>query len=406
MKFLEMKAWSLQAAKLALLALFTLGAEAAALQVEALSLPYASPWQRATPQQENEDDALLLAADSSLRLALPRRTRLLKIDADTYYAKLRASWQKLYGDSAKISWFAVGGVDGKQKWLLCRRPSRDETVSVFHLSTVFAGRAYSVLLFAPRAAAALPQVALALLAEIRFAGEATPLLAGPDWVKTREIYPQANADVLEALVQDDVVRLGDDGLVTGYGLDFAASSLAWFIEGYQWKTIAKRVMRVDWKQGGHLAVRADTESTVWPVQLTLTEDEADVRASLRVILLCAPAHRISAVLEQLQLGARQPLQRLLLEPAAGCPAVLPERATPSLLAGVSGKTVQADLVLSLPPRLDAAALAALQQAGLSRIGLVEIALVAGPRRTGFGDRLIERARWYVVFEPVESAAAR
>ncbi len=404
MKFLEMKAWSLQAAKLALLALFTLGAEAAALQVEALSLPYASPWQRATPQQENEDDALLLAADSSLRLALPRRTRLLKIDADSYYDRLRASWRKLYGDSAKISWFEAGGVDGKQKWLLCRRPSRDDAVSVFHLSTVFAGRAYSVLLFAP--SAALPPAALALLAAVRFEGEATPVLVRPDWVKTRKIYPQANADVLEALVQDDVARLGDDGLVTGYGLDFGASSLAWFIEGYQWKTIATRVTRVDWKQGGRLAVLVDAASTVWPVQLTLTQDEAEVRASLRVIELCAPAQRIAAVLDQLQRGARQPLQRLLLEPAAGCPTrSLPEQAAPSL-QGASGKTVQADLALALPPRLDNAALAALRQAGLSRIGLVEIALEAAPRRIGFGDRLIERARWYVVFEPAESGAAR
>jgi hypothetical protein len=373
----------------------------ALIRLEALAVPYASPWQRATPQQETADDALLLdLAEASLQLAVPRHTRRLKIDADSYYIRLRESWQKLYGGGAKISWLESGG----RKWLACLHPSQDRGISAFHLSTVFAGRAYSVLVFAPSTEPALPKAALDLLAGMRFADETAPLIPKPDsatpkWIKTRTIYPQANADVLEALVQDDLARLGGDGMVTGYGLDFIDSGVAWFIEGYQWKTVAARVTRVPWQQGGRLEVQAAAEAAAWPVKLTLKDNETDVRASLRVITLCAPSQRVAETLDQLQRGARQTLQRLLLERAAGCPTALPDSSAPSLVQGESGKTVQADVAVSLPPVLGAAEHAALRAAGLTRIGLVEIRLAAGPHRTGFGDRLLERARWYVVFEP-------
>jgi hypothetical protein len=39
---------------------------------------------------------------------------------------------------------------------------------------------------------------------------------------------------------------------------------------------------------------------------------------------------------------------------------------------------------------------------LTRIALIEIALKASSTRTGFGDGLIERARWYVAFEMGEA----
>ena len=377
-------------------------ADAAELRIEALTLPYASPWQRATPQQESEDDTLLLdAPDAGLHLAVPRQTRLLKLDADAYYAKLRENWQKLYGNEAKISWLESGGVPVKQKWLLCRRPSRDNGVGVFHLSTVVEGRAYSVLLFAPAGAETLPTMALDLLAGIRIGAGAAQGAVQPAWVKTRTLYPKAHADLLEALVQSDVARLGDDGMVTGYGLDFGESSVDWFIEGYQWKTVDAQVARVAWKQGGRLQVK--TNASVSTMQLTLKENEADVRASLRVIELCAPAQRITDALELLQRGAFAQFQRLAQERAPGCPDLI-SLAAPANLQGESRKTVQADVALTLPPAPGPAELAEIRKAGLTRIVLVEIALKASSARTGFGDGLIERARWYVVFEMGGSGA--
>lgn len=405
MKFLELKALPIRVAMLGLLSIVAFLADAAELRVEALAVPYASPWQRATPQQEAEDAALLLdAPDAALHLAVPRQTRLLKMDADAYYAKLRESWQKLYGNDAKISWLESGDARNPQKWLACRRPSRDSGVSVFHLSTVYAGRAYSVLLFAPTATEALPKAALDLLSGVRFGAESALVAVQPAWGKPRTIYPKANADVLEALVQADVTRLGDDGMVTGYGLDFGESSLAWFIEGYQWKTVATRVTRVAWNQGGRLETHISGESTQSAqaaVQLALKEDDADISAQLRVWDLCAASPRMADILAQVQRGAFAQIPRLAQERASGCPE-MHAPAAPVVLRGESGKTTQMDVALPLPPAPGPAELAALRQAGLTRIALIEIALIASSNRTGFGDGLIERARWYVAFEMGEA----
>jgi hypothetical protein len=405
MKFLGLKTLPMRAAMLGLLSIVAFLADAAALRIEALAIPYASPWQRATPQQEAEDDTLLLdAPDAGLHLAVPRQTRLLKTDADAYYAKLSEHWQKLYGSEAKISWLESGDARSQQKWLACRRPSRDSGVSVFHLSTVVDGRAYSVLLFAPTGAETLPTAALDLLAGIRFSAETAQVAVQPAWIKTRTLYPKANADVLEALVQADVARLGDDGMVTGYGLDFGESSVEWFIEGYRWKTIEARVTRVDWIQGGRLEARISGESAQSAqaaVQLALKEGEADIGAELRVWELCAASPRVADVLAQVQRGGFAQIPRLTQERTPGCPE-LHAPAAPAVLRGESGKTVRMDAAPPLPPAPSAAKLAALSKAGLTRIALVEIALKASSARTGFGDGLIERARWYVVFEMGEA----
>ena len=402
MKFLELTACS------ALLLFGALRVDAAELRLEALSLNYASPWQRGTPQLEAEDDALLLdAADAGLQLIVPRRTRLLKIEADAYYVKLSQNWQKLYGSEAKISWFEPSYPNSIQKWLLCRRPMGDKAGSVFHLSTVVDGRAYSVLLFAPVEAGTLPKLALDLLASVRVGNEPTQAAAQPAWIKTRTLIPKANAEVLEAQVQSDVARLGDEGMVTGYGLDFGASSVDWFMDGYQWKTVDARDTQVDWNLGGRLEARIGESAQ--PVhamvhaelQLALKEGEADISAHLSVWDLCATSPRVTEVLAQVQRGAFAQIPRLVQERASGCPATFTP-AAPVVLRGVSGKTTHLDVALTLPPAPGPAELSALRQAGLTRIALIEIALSPGPARTGFGDRLIERARWYVVLEMGEA----
>jgi hypothetical protein len=399
MKFLGLMALPMRAVMLGLLTIVAFLADAAELRVEQLAVPYASPWQRATPQQEIEDDALLLEApDAGLHLAVPRQTRVLKTDAASYYTKLSGNWLALYGSRAKIFWHESAGL----KWLACRRPARDNEVSVLHLSTVFAGRAYSVLLFMPNAVEALPKLALDLLAAIHFDAEPMPAAAKPGWIKTRSIYPIANVDVLEVLVQDDVARLGDDGMVSGYGLDFGESSVDWFIEGYQWKTVDARVTRVAWKQGGRLDVQAAADAVAWSLKLTLRDNEADVRASLRVIEFCGSSDRVGVVLDPLQRGAFAQLQRLAAqERDPSCPEMA-QPAAPAVLQGERGKTVQADVVVVLPPALDTAQLAALRLAGLARTVVVEIALNAGSQRTGLGGRLLDRARWYVVYEKGEA----
>jgi hypothetical protein len=137
------------------------------------------------------------------------------------------------------------------------------------------------------------------------------------------------------------------------------------------------------------------------LQLALKEGEADIGAELRVWELCAASPSVAEVLAQVQRGAFAQIPRLARERASGC-AEMSAPAAPAVLRGVSGKTTQMDVALPLPPAPGPAELSALRQAGLTRIALIEIALSPGPARTGFGDRLIERARWYVVFEMGEA----
>jgi hypothetical protein len=137
------------------------------------------------------------------------------------------------------------------------------------------------------------------------------------------------------------------------------------------------------------------------LQLALKEGEADISAHLSVWDLCATSPRVTEVLAQAQRGAFAQIPRLARERASGC-AEMSAPAAPAVLRGESGKTTHLDVALTLPPAPGPAELSALRQAGLTRIAVVEIALKASSARTGFGDGLIERARWYVVFEVGEA----
>jgi hypothetical protein len=397
------------------------GANAAGLpaevRIESLALPYASPWKRVAPEQESEAPRLLLP-QAGLELAVLRHTLVLPTDAETYYARLTRNWRSLYGQDVHIGWFEASA----SKWLYCRRPAQAGDDVAWQFSSVFAGRAYTIMLFGPKLAAKggqeIPGQAAELMAGVRWedfaAALSPPTPAKPYWIKTRTLFPQANSDVLEGLVRDDQDRLGSDGLLTGYGLDFSQSanpsSTRWFIEGYAWKTLNARVERVALNAAGKLEFEAPTAAddvARLVVRLKQSDQAADLGVRLRIWPLCAPAEQLGETLRQLQQGARLPLQRLSRTPAAGCPSLgvesNPIADWQPVLQGESGKTVQAEVTVKLPPAASAKQQAALSQAGLARLVLVEIAPYAGPGHTGFGDQLIERARGYLVFEAGEAA---
>ena len=394
------------------------------VQIESFMLPYASPWQRAAPEQESEALQLVLP-QADLQLAVLRHTLVLSTDAETYYARLSRNWRSLYGQDVHVGRFEAGA----SKWLYCQRPTQAGDAAAWQFSSVFAGRAYSVMLFGPRlvekGVQEIPSQAAELLAGVRWGDLATesslpspqltppPPPSKPYWINTRTLFPQANADVLEALVQDDQERLGSDGLLTGYGLDFSQSSnqssTRWFIEGYVWKTLNARVERVALNAAGGLEIEspaAADDLAQLVVRLSQIDQEADLGVQLRIWPLCAPAEQLGEILRQLQQGARLPLQRLARAPAAGCPNLGTEPNAnadwQTVLQGESGKTVQAEVTVKLPSALSAQQQAALSQAGLTRLVLVEIAPYARPGRSGFGDQLIERARSYLVFEAGEA----
>lgn len=428
MKFPGIKAWPIWLALLAMLpALLPLRAESAALRIEALALPYSTTndshpggWQRADPALENE--ALLLdQPEAGLQLALLRHTRVLKTDAQTYFDKLSRNWRARHGQQVPIGWLA----SGERKWLYCQHAAQDGEGMVWQLSSVVDGRAYSVLIFGPKpdaisaahAAPTIPAPARELIAGARF--DADPpgnadVPATPHWVKTRTLLPHASADVLEALVRDDIARLGRDGLLTGYGLDFGDSSASWFVEGYAWKSRNSRVDKVAINSGGRLEFDLpDASAGAAKIRLRLslnekeneTDNEADVGVQLRVWQLCAASGQIAETLRQLRQGAHLSLRRLAQSPAAGCPPSEGQAEATHVLLGERGKSVEAEVALALPPAANEKQQAVLARAGLQRLLLVEIAAYPRPGRAGFGDRLIERARGYVVFEPAPVSQA-
>jgi hypothetical protein len=306
----------------------------------------------------------LLLPQAGLELAVLRHTLVLTTDAETYYARLSRNWRSLYGQDVHIGWFEAGAA----KWLYCQRPAQAGDAVAWQFSSVFAGRAYSVMLFGPRSAAKgeqeIPSQAAELLAGVRWADLAaevpspSPPPSKPYWIKTRTLFPQANADVLEALVQDDQDRLGSDGLLTGYGLDFSQSSnqssTRWFIEGYVWKTLHARVERVALDAAGRLEFESPAavdDVARLGVRLSQINQEADLGVRLRIWPLCASAEQLGETLHQLQQGARLPLQRLARAPAAGCPNIapipLPIADWQPVLQGESGKTVQAEVASGL-----------------------------------------------------------
>lgn len=366
------------------------------LRLRALAVPYASPWQRATQQQEAEDGVLLLdAPEAGLQLAVLRPARALKIDAPTYYDRLTRNWRQLYGERATIDWIETGG----QKWLSCQRAANDGKGRLWQLSTVFAEQAYSLILFVPDKTGAMPPLARDLLAAIRFDTLSTSS-AVPAWVRTATLFPATSAETLAALVQEDIQRLGEDGLITGYGLNFGDMAVDWFIEGYTWKTVNERVDRVALNAGGQIGFDLPAESDgvlKALLRLSLLPGESDIGARVRVWSLCAAEERIAETLTHLQTGDQASLQALAATRLPGCP----DAGNGAWLEGVrgeSGKTLLAETAIALPPALDANRQAALQKSGLRHVALVEIALHAAASRTGLGGGMIERVRGYAVYE--------
>jgi hypothetical protein len=160
--------------------LVSLPVGAQTLRVLDLGLQPDPAWQRGTPRQEQEDDALQLSwpapeGGPTLQVLVSQSPPLIQSDADTFYRNLSRKWAALYGRHASVGWveFNKDGQEGR-RWLSCRRPARSGDGVVFHLVSVHAGRAYSLLVFAPPKTETLPQAVHGLLAGAVF--QAQPVL--------------------------------------------------------------------------------------------------------------------------------------------------------------------------------------------------------------------------------------
>lgn len=383
------------------------------LCVESLCLPHAAPWQRGPAEQEQADEVYILdqPADGTVaaQVVLFRRAPVIKGDAEAYHDKLARFWRATYGKSVLIDWLEVGG----RKWRSLRRPSSENGLGVFQLSTVFEGRAYGLLVFVPGTVTVLPAPVMDLLAGIRFvsrAESAGPLAAAAPapvpipserWVRSRTYRFNVSGEALEAVVAPDAERMGRDGMLTGYGLDYGESRVDWFMEGYEWKTVAGRVARVPWATRGRLEVDAPAElgdGATWILRLILPEAEMGISARLLVWDLCAPADQLKDVLDQLNHGVRRPMERLAARKSVHCPitpTVLPARR----LKGEPGKTATAAWSLPSPPLTASGAAENATEMKPGRVRLVEAVLEADVDRATPGDGLLERARLFFAYEP-------
>jgi hypothetical protein len=313
---------------------------------ESLCLPHAAPWQRGLAEREQADDVYLLdlpadqATDQAApsQVVLPRRAPVIKGDADGYFDKLTRYWRASYGGAVLIDWLEIGGV----RWRYVRRPAREDGRGVFHLSTVFQGRAYSLLVFVPGTATTLPEAAMNLVAGIRFGpppagAESSVPPPAPRWVRARTYRFNLASEALEAVATADAERPGREGMLTGYGLDYGESHVAWFLEGFEWHTVAGRATRLPWITRGRLEVEAPAEldeAASWTLRLILPEGEAGVSARLVLVGSYAAATRRSRQgLDRLDGGERLPMERL----AEGCPPArrhpLPGKSRPAKPCG-------------------------------------------------------------------------
>lgn len=379
--------------------LVSLAALAEALSVLDLRLHPDPAWQRGTPQQEQEDDALLLSwpvpDGVALQVLVPRTPPLIKSDAETFYRNLARKWSAQYGKAAAVGWIEFGkegqkGVVGL-RWLSCRRPARSGDGVVFHLATVHEGRAYSLLLFAPPNTEALPQAVHTLVAGAGFQGVPTV------WRHAHSQFLSPQAEALEAIIQAEVDALGDKGMLTGYGVKqvkadkpleeggsaVESMQLNWFLDGFRWDTSAGRDERLPFEVNGQLAADVAPELPGGALQLGLKTGASDtlLKAQATLHAYCGPLGPWNEAWADLARGARGPLGRLARD--HGCPDFAGHGVLATLEAR-PGQTVARSVALALPP------------ASAQRLW-VEVRLL--PEAGSLGEGLLDRLGLYLAYEP-------
>jgi hypothetical protein len=388
-----------------MLLLATQWAAAEMLRVDALRLEADAPWRRGDAAQEKEEGVFLLewplatqSPGAALQVALPRRATVLKADAAAFRENLRKKWTQQFGKGAEIREFDIGA----QSWLVCRRATAAGDAIVFQLATVYGGRAYSLVAFASPLATGLPEPVYDLVKAVNFVSDAR------QWVATAVITPQPGREALQVLMQADVERLGANGLLTGYGVDYGeppvtavprrpsrtrGAQLDWFIEGYNWHPGVLGDARQPFKLHGHLEASLPARAAgTLAVSLRLAaESAAAAQVEIQLLDVCAPGAEIDAALARLARGAHVPLERLLRERPAACSAAV--EAVPGRVALTRpSQEVTETLVFSLPDAQPPAA-------GLSRVCIVALR----PRLAGGaedpGQALLRPLGLYFVYAP-------
>jgi hypothetical protein len=392
-----------------------LGVQATEIRVMDLHLDLdqalAPGWVTASAAQMDESDAWTLSLPMeggvALEVLIPRSPPLLKSDAETFFRHLTRKWQAQYGKAVAVGWGSFGpdtALPEAGRWLIGRRPSRTGEGVVFHLSTVQAGRAYSVLVFTPPDTEALPPEAQALLAKLSFnppdgvvsasAPADTPPASPARWRRTQARVLVPEGEVLAALAQTETEAMGDTGMLTSFvfqALDLNGNTLGagWTLEGFRWALQFGRDQQLPFASRGRLDLTAaetwDSDGLL-PVTLVLRVDETEtpLAAVLKVHAYCGAAGPWAEAMKALEKGARAPLHRLAEN--HGCPDAAGASAKQIRWEAHGGETLTREhgVEISLP--------------GYGAGGRwLEVSLTPQPESVGEG--LLERLALVLVYEP-------
>jgi hypothetical protein len=368
------------------------------VEVGAMRLDYGDAWQRGDGAEEAEDDSFILRASGGAELAVyaPRRAIPLKIDEERFYEQLERKWRGQYGANARIRTLLMAG----RTWRMCIRPSLEKPATVFHMVTVEAGRAHHLLAVGARDASELPEAVAILIAgaswltseRVEIAAAPTPGANAPAsqppvvgavasfapvakagseesaktpaqaasvaesiparapsaavapatrWKLLRAGRKISQGEALAELADIESRRLGDAGMLLGYGLRTPENALEWFVDGYLFDPFTPgkagrrsfaHAWRLDWTppafldfvDGAAIRVRFSGGG-----QNTSRDGMAGLHAEVR--MLCGARQAMAQAFDALDRGAAEAETRFA-ELARACPGDIPMPRVASVLA--------------------------------------------------------------------------
>lgn len=356
-------------------------AGAESVRVERLRLDLPEGWRRAAIPATDEAWNLELPGSGGLLLQalVLRQTSPVKAEEATFYENLTRKWASLYGSKAAVGWIEAEGM----RWRTCRRPSSERAATVFQMTTVQQGRAYTVMAYAPAETQALPKPVHELLRQARFGAPVAR------WKRVQQVRLQPYGEDLDALVQPDVERLAANGILSGYGVEFSDASFTWFLEGYVWRGQGRAPKdrqavqtrgRVEWSAPANLEQAVSLNSRLDEG----SQGAVALHLSLREV--CAPPPALREALASLEAGERGPLD--VLAATSACGAETGELRW-QLRGGESARRVLSPGVAPDTP------------AGLGHIRVLEAGVKSSAGSASLGAALLERLGLVAVYAPEE-----
>lgn len=361
------------------------GAWGGVAEVGAMRLEYDEAWKRGSEAEEADDDSIVLretVREDGLTVFLPRRAIPLKIEEGRFYDQLDRKWRAQYGTAARLSILQAAGTT----WRVCARPSLDRPGMVFHLVTVRSGRAHHLLVAGSGEEKSLPARLETLMARISWPAaefvasasvmeapasaptmQATASMPMPSpsprdppeaaaiaavkapvkpsggqetmqatrtvtdlgrWRLLRVGRKVSQGSALAGLAQAESTRLGDAGMLLGYGLQLFDSGLEWFVDGYRFdpfvpgkagRATFAHAWRIDWTLPTVLDFAQGADIPVVfsdPIGVRDADGQSGVRVEMR--LLCGPRSEMVHAFDAVDRGAEE-AEAALAALAQACP---------------------------------------------------------------------------------------